>query len=182
MFPVLIKPLGSRNARLLTLLTRYACSTSATEPAFDLAKLEMRASEALEPSAAVPFGPNLPAVAEDPAGDAVLANRLAHDDGAALAGGGAGVDRAVSGCGASAATSFASVGATSARGVAFSPTVSFPSLLEESTFGLGLASLGLVLALGKAGTRGMIGMAARGTAGLEGLVGVALVAADVLGG
>lgn len=181
MFPVLIKPFGSRNARSLTLLTRKACSTSATEPALDFPKLERPASEALDAPAAAIFGPALPTVAEELAEGAVVANKLAHDDGA-LTGGGAGADWAVSCCDSSITTCFASVGAASPCRVALSPTVSLPSLLAGSTFALGLASLGLALALGKAGIRGMIGIAARGTGGLEALVGVTLVAADVLGG
>lgn len=48
--------------------------------------------------------------------------------------------------------------------------------------GPGLASLGLDLALGKAGIRGMTGIAVRGRAGFADFAGVLLVAVDALGG
>ena len=56
------------------------------------------------------------------------------------------------------------------------------SLVTESSRGLDLGSLGLVLALGNAGINGMAGTAVRGMAGLEDFVVMTFVTVDVVGG
>ena len=80
------------------------------------------------------------------------------------------------------AESFASMAAASVGEDASTAAVSGSSLATDPSLELGLGSLGLALALGNAGIKGMTGTAVRGTAGLEDFAGMTFVPVDVVGG
>lgn len=172
-----MSPLGSRNESLSAPPTSYACSASTSELAFDFEKPEIP-SAAPDPSVVIPPFILLwpPAcVATAPEESDGLANNPVQSLGAALTRADASAGWASSPEGSLAFTSFAGVAAESALSSGAAPDACGSSPGAFSTVEPpDLASLGL--ALGKIGSTGRAGTAARDAA-FAGFVGVA---ADVV--